>query len=139
MHNDFSEDHAKAIVEVYNSSEGEITLPDVSYDNLMLWHKEYMDPNIDGDSGIERMETITEYVFSDLAPQMRNDAVQNLFEEWKEVAGLADNNDIFIHSRKVNKFGDKSGSITLVVNDTSLFQKFLENPEGDWHVHLSEQ
>lgn len=130
---------ATALVEIYNSAQGQITLQDVTCENLMLWHEEVGREDLHDDPGIAFLETITECFFEDLAPQMRNVAVQDLLYKWREMAGITENTDVFVHIRNVKMLGDEVASVTLVVNDITRFRELLRDPEQEWHTHVSEQ
>ncbi len=131
--------HATELVEIYNSEKGQITLQDVTCDNLMQWHEEVGREDLHDDPGIAFLETITERFFEDLAPQMRNVAVQDLLCKWREMAGITEDTDVFMHIRNVKMLGDEVATVTLVVSDIARFRELLRDPEQEWHTHLSEK
>lgn len=127
---------ARSLVELSNDRP-EITLPDVTLENLELWHEQYKIEN--EDDGIAIMETMTEYCFADLAAQMRNEPVRDMFLNWKTWSGVPD--DVFIHVRKSTDLGDSFATLTVVTDDIAAFRKFCKDPENFYYsgeVHFSE-
>lgn len=130
---------AEEIVEIYDVNKEQISLEDVTLENLLRWHEEINDQNLGGeDPGIEQVEIIAECAFKDFAPQMRSKAVRDLFQKWKSVAGLIDDTDVFIHVRKLKGLGDEVAALTVLTDDTDLFRRFLQEPDGEWYTHYSE-
>lgn len=136
---DASTPHAIELVEIYNSAEGQITLQDVTLDNLIQWHEEVDRENLHDDPGITFLETVAECFFEDLAPQMRSEAVQDLLYKWREMAGITEDTDVFVHIRNVKMLGDKVATVTLVVNDIERFRELLKDPDREWYTHVSEK
>ena len=116
----------------------EITLPDVTLENLEEWYEQYSTNDIHNE-GMAIMETMIEYFFADLATQMRNEPVRDLFMEWKTWSGIPD--DLFIHIRKSKDLGCGISTLTVVTDDISAFRRFCEDPDQFEHsgeVHFSE-
>ena len=116
----------------------EITLPDVTLDNLEEWHEQYSTNDIHN-KGMTIMKTMIEHFFTDLATQMRNEPVRDLFMEWKTWSGILD--DLFIHVRKSTDLGCGISTLTIMTDDISAFRRFCEDPDQFGHsseVHFSE-
>lgn len=127
---------ARSLVEMVNDHP-EITLPGVDLDNLEFWHEQYKMEN--DDKGIAIMEDLTEHCFSDLAAQMRNEPVRDLFTDWKKWAGIP--NDLFIHVRKSTDLGDGVATLTVVTDSIVAFRKYCQDPDEVTYageVHFSE-
>ena len=130
---------AEEIVEIYNTNKEQISLEDVTLENLLRWYEEINDQNVGGeDPGIEQVEIIAESAFKDLATQMRSEAVRDLFQKWKNAAGLTDDTNVFVHLRKLKDLGSGAGVLTVVTDDKDLFRRFLQEPNGEWYTHYSE-
>lgn len=113
----------------------EITMPGVTLENLEEWYEKY---SITGSEKEEFaiMETITDYCFADLAAQMRNESVQQLFLDWKSGSGIPD--DLFVHVRKSTDLGNGISSATIVVDDMTAFRRFYNNQDIRTSAHFSE-
>ncbi len=127
---------AQSLVEMVKDHP-EITLTEVTLENLEEWHEQYKMEN--SDQGIFIMETMTEHFFIDLASQMRNEPVRDLFTDWKKWAGIP--NDLFIHIRKATDLGDGVATLTVVTDDIVKFRKYCEDPDEVTYageIHFSE-
>lgn len=127
---------AKILVGMVNDHP-EITLPDVTLENLEEWHEDYRLDS--GEEGILIMQTMTEYFFADLATQMRNEPVRDLFMDWKRWVGIP--NDLFVHVRRSTDLGDGVATLTVVTDNIEKFRKYCEDPDEVTYageVHFSE-
>ena len=127
---------ALSLVEMVNNHP-EVTFTEVTLENLEEWHEWYKMEN--DDRGIAIMEDMTEHCFSDLAAQMRNEPVRDLFTEWKRWAGIP--NDLFIHVRKSKDLGDGFATINVVTDNIKAFRKYCEDPDEVTYageVHFSQ-
>jgi hypothetical protein len=81
---------------------------------------------------------ITGACFKDLAPQMRNEEVRLLHEKWLDVA--ENEQDLFIHVRRLKELGDGIVTLTVVSNDPVRFRRFCLNHKNYplESVHFSE-
>jgi hypothetical protein len=118
---------AQDIVEIYEANKNQISLTDVTFENLELWHGQMADCHGGEDPGIEKAEEIAICAFDDLASQMRSEAVRSLHREWKEEAGISD--DLFVHVRRSKDLGDGAAAITVVTDDIRSFRSFFEDPD----------
>jgi hypothetical protein len=127
--------------QAYNQCREVLSIGEISfYEDIWTWHYEYLDPNLNGDSGIERMEWLTECLFKDLASQMRNEPVRQLLKRYKEMAGISQ--DLFIHARKIRNVDGTMAIATVIIDDLAAFRKFFEDPDHFvrmvGHTHYSE-
>ncbi len=137
----------KEVVELYGT-DGCISVPDVTPENLVKWHEcLHREPESsqtmtmgEWTEGFDIFEQLTEWEFQDLAPQMRNKAVRILHKKYKKMAEIP--TDLFIRLRRVKPLGDGVAVITFVVDDATEFKRFIENQEAfstDSEYHYSEE
>jgi len=118
----------RKVMEIYEAHKDEISLSDVTFENLELWHEQITNNRVGGeDPGIEKAEEIAICCFEDLAAQMRNEPVRELHRKWKDRAGIPD--DLFVRVRKSKDMGDGIATITVVTDDIVGFRDFFKDPD----------
>jgi hypothetical protein len=138
---------AEEVFAIYSANQAEISLPDVTLENLEVWHEcFYREPKEGqrmslGESieGIEVFEEMVEAVFEDLAPQMRSAAVRELHQDYKQMASIPD--DLFIRIRRVKALDETFAAITVVTDNVEKFRLFFTDPEKfaySGEVHYTE-
>lgn len=136
----FVKSAAQKAVDLYEKYPEEISLPDVTLENIQLWHEQMTNYVSGEDPGMEKAEEIAICLFEDLVAQMRNEPVRDLHRKWKERAGISD--DLFIRVRRSKDLGDGVATITVVTDDIVGFREFFDDPDKfirmRGEVHFSE-
>ncbi len=120
----FDKTVARALAAAAVTHADKITMPEITFENLKLWHSQYQDQGIPGDPGVEKFENACGFAFADLASQMRNEAVRELLREW--ISG----DDLYVHVRRSKSLGGGFASFTIIVDHEEAFREFMKDPEG---------
>ncbi len=115
---------ARSLEQAAITHRDQITMPDVTFESLKLWHKQYKSQNLPGDPGIEKYEEASSYAFADLAPQVKTEAARSLLRHW----ALSDN--LYIHIRRSKSYGDGFESLTIVTDSGDTLRELLKNPDS---------
>jgi hypothetical protein len=118
---------AHRAIEIYEAHRDEISLSDVTFENIELWHGWMTSCRGGEDPGIAKAEEIAISCFEDMAPQMRSQPVRDLHKKWVNKAGIPD--DLFVHVRRSKDLGDGVATVTVVTDDIEAFRLYMSDPE----------
>lgn len=117
-------EHANELLKTYEEYKSTLVLEGLTFVQLQ---------NLRLDRGFDSQEALvlrimTICAFEALSSQMKNEKVQCLFNEWKEITRMTDH--LFIHLRKKTSLGENVTVTTIVTSDAKLFDSFCSCPSA---------